>query len=90
MNNKELQVKVAERVGVSQKVAGEMLEAMVKVMTTEVKEDGTSAFFDLGILEVKTKEQRTMFNPNTGQMMLIPPKNVLGFKQYATVKNLIN
>jgi len=90
MNNKELQAKVAERVGVTQKVAGEMLEAMVKVVTEEVKEEGSSSFFDLGILEVKTKEQRTMFNPNTGQMMLIPPKNVLGFKQFATVKNLIN
>lgn len=90
MNNKELQAKVAEKVGVTQKVAGDMLEAMVRVVTDEVMEDGNSAFFDLGVLEVKTKEQRTMFNPNTGQKMLIPPKNVLGFKQYATVKNLIN
>lgn len=90
MNNKELQAMVAEQVGVSQKIAAEMLEAMVNVVTNEVKEEGSSAFFDLGVLEVKTKEQRTMFNPNTGQKMLIPPKNVLGFKQYATVKNLIN
>ncbi len=90
MNNKELQVKIAEKVGVSQKVAGEMLEAMVNVVTTEIKEEGSSSFFDLGVLEVKTKEQRTMYNPNTGQKMLIPPKNVLGFRQFATTKNLIN
>jgi len=90
MNNKELQTKVAEKVGVSQKVAGEMLAAMVNVVTNEVREENSSTFFDLGALEVKTKEQRIMFNPNTGQKMLIPPKNVLGFKQFATIKNLIN
>ena len=90
MSNKELLAKVAETVGVSQKTAGAMIAAMVEMTIDEVREQDSTQFLDMGVLEVKTKEQRTMFNPSTGEKMLIPPKRVLGFRQNTSIKNQIN
>lgn len=90
MNYKELQAAMAERLGVSQKVAAAALEAFARATVEELTSDGLSTIASLGTLELKEKEQRVMFNPNTGKKMLIPPKIVVAFRQSPQLKTRLN
>ena len=89
MNNKELITAVAEKCVTSQKECSAMLEALTDLIKGEVVEKRESQFLELGILEVREKEQKIMFNPISGKRSLIPPKLVVGFRASATVKNQI-
>jgi DNA-binding protein HU-beta len=88
MNSKDLQLKLSKRLSLSNKETSELLGMYVEEIR-ESLHDGNNelSFLNLGVFEVKQKEQRIMINPATRKRMLIPPKLVLNFKPSVATKN---
>ena len=89
MNNKELITAVAEKSGASQKECSAMLDTLTEMVRTEVEQNRETQFLELGILDVREKEQKIMYNPQTGKRSLIPPKLIVGFRASSSVKSQI-
>lgn len=90
MNNKELIEKLSERLGVTKKVATEMLSASTAAIVDSVNEDRSITLQGFGVLEVRRKQDRMIFNPATGRQMIVPPKLVLTFRPSDTYREKIN
>lgn len=90
MNNKEFQALVAEKAGLTQKAAARVIETFAGALVDEITAQNSATVPGLGTFELKEKEQRVMFNPNTGKKMLIPPKIVVSFRQSPLLKTNIN
>ncbi len=90
MNNKELLDKLSQRLGVTKKLAAEMLSASTAAIVNSVNEDRSITLQGFGVLEVRRKQDRILFNPATGRQMIVPPKLILSFKPSDTYKERIN
>lgn len=87
MNNKEFQIELAKRLGVSQKRSAELVKGYVDTLVQQLSDSDELPFLSMGTFEVKQKEQRVIVNPSSKKRMLVPPKLVLNFKPSAGLKN---
>ena len=88
MNNKELIAKLSERLGITQKLASEMVDATASAIVSSVSEDRSLMLQGFGSFEVRKKNNRVITNPSTGYKMVVPPKLVLTFKPSETYKKI--
>lgn len=89
MNNKQLIATLADRMQITHKEAGYLLQTYVEELIAQFRTDTQVNFVGIGTFEVKAKAQRIMQNPGTGQRMLVPPKLSLNFTPSATIKKQI-
>ncbi|MBQ8454406.1 MAG: HU family DNA-binding protein [Bacteroidaceae bacterium] len=89
MNNKEFVADMAQRTDLSVKEASSMVSAAVSAIISELMEENTIIVSGFGALEVKKKLERVLVNPTTKQRMLIPPKMVVSFKPYTSLKSKV-
>ena len=89
MNNKEFVADMAQRTDLSVKEASSMVSAAVSAIISEFMEENTVIVSGFGALEVKKKLERVLVNPTTKQRMLIPPKMVVSFKPYTSLKSKV-
>ena len=89
MNNKEFVADMAQRTDSSVKEASSMVSAAVSAIISELMEENTIIVSGFGALEVKKKLERVLVNPTTKQRMLIPPKMVVSFKPYTSLKSKV-
>ncbi len=89
MNNKEFVADMAQRTDSSVKEASSMVNAAVSAIISELMEENTIIVSGFGVLEVKKKLERVLVNPTTKQRMLIPPKMVVSFKPYTSLKSKV-
>ncbi|MBP3710932.1 MAG: HU family DNA-binding protein [Bacteroidaceae bacterium] len=89
MNNKEFVADMAQRTDLSVKEASSMVSAAVSAIISELMEENTVIVSGFGALEVKKKLERVLVNPTTKQRMLIPPKMVVSFKPYTSLKSKV-
>ena len=89
MNNKDFITTMSQRLGYSQEETQRMVDIVIETMSDHFQENDTLMIPNFGTFEVKTKMERIMVNPSTGQRMLVPPKLVLNFKPNAGWKDMI-
>ncbi len=90
MNNKELTSALAAATGRTISDTGRLLESVVAIMGDHFAKGDIVHMTGLGSFEVRKKMERIIVNPGTGQRMLVPPKLVLAFRPYVTIKEQIN
>ncbi len=80
MNKSELISNIAKETNLTQKKVNEILDAILDSIVEVVKEEGAITFTNFGKFEKKVRKERKGVNPKTGDLILIPPKEVLVFK----------
>ena len=89
MNNKEFIAELARRTKSSTKEAQQKMNAHVQEITERLCDEDSIMISNFGTFETKTRLERVLVSPTTGQRMLVPPKIVVGFKQSNTLKSKI-
>ena len=78
---------MALETGYTNKSTQDLVDSLIKQMTSHL-EDGDSILIpNFGTFEVKKKMERIMVSPMTQQRMLVPPKLVVSFKPAVSVKD---
>ena len=90
MSNKEFISDLAERSGLSGKEVSSLTSATISAIIGELTEENSVAISGFGTFEVKKKLERVLVNPVTKQRMLVPPKMVVSFKPYTSLKLKVN
>jgi nucleoid DNA-binding protein len=80
MNKSELIAQIAKETNLTQKRVGELLDALLETIIEVVKEEGSLTFTNFGKFEKRLRKERKGVNPKTGDLILIPPKEVFIFK----------
>jgi nucleoid DNA-binding protein len=89
MNNKEFLSELSKRMGMSNRQTRTYITSLLGIMGDTFIEGDSIQVVDFGTFEVKKKLERIVVIPATGQRMLVPPKFVLGFKPFGTLKEKI-
>jgi nucleoid DNA-binding protein len=80
MNKSELVAHIARETNLTQKRVDEVLSAILETIIEVVKEEGSLTFTNFGKFEKRLRKERKGVNPKTGDLILIPPKEVFIFK----------
>lgn len=86
MQKTELIKAIADKTGHSQKAVGEMVNAMMEIITATLKDGKKVTLTGFGTFEVREKKARTGTNPTTGQKIQIPAGKSIKFSVGATLK----
>ena len=90
MTKQDLVAAVASSVGVSKKVAGEALEAVLSAITKSLKKGENVTVTGFGTFRVSHRAARTGVNPrNPTQKIKIPAMNVPAFKAGKSLKDAV-
>lgn len=88
MNKEQLVQEVAKKAKVSQKEAGEVLNAVISVIETTVAKGDKVTLVGFGTFESRKRAARTGRNPQTGAEIKIPAKSVPAFSAGKKFKEL--
>lgn len=90
MNHQELINELTNRTKYSSKEVSELVGATVSAIINELSEENSVTISGFGNFEVRKKLERVLINPTTKQRMLVPPKMVVNFKPYTSLKEKMN
>lgn len=86
MNNKEFIAALSQKSGYKTSDTQSMVLSAMHAIIDNLCEDETVNITNLGSFDVKKRTERVIINPGTGNKMLVPPKLVVNFKPYNTLK----
>jgi len=90
MNKTQIIVKLSEKLGISKKLAGDMIDCFVETVMEGVKNEGEVRIQRFGTYKKSFRKARTGVNPqNPSQKIQIPAMNVPTFKAGSEFKKLI-
>lgn len=90
MNKKELTNAIANKTGLSKTESLNALNAVMEIITEEMKQDKQIILIGFGTFSVKKKAARKGTNPTTFAPIEIPAKNVVNFKPSIYLNNTLN
>ncbi len=70
MNNKEFIAELSRRLGYTAKDTSSLMTALVAKMTEELEDENIISIQNIGLFEVRKKNERVVVNPATQQRML--------------------
>lgn len=80
MTKTQLIASIADKCGVSKRLAGDMVNCFVDCVVGGVKKDGEVRIQGFGTFKVSHRKARTGVNPRTGESIDIPAMKVPVFK----------
>ena len=89
MNKTQLIALIAETLGVSKKLAAELVNTFTDVIMAGLKQDGEVRIQGFGTFKVSKRKARDGRNPQTGAPIKIPAMNVVGFKAGTLLKSSV-
>ena len=90
MNKGELIVALSEKTNVSKKSAETSLNALIEVVTEELKNGGKIQLVGFGTFETRKRAARKGRNPQTKEEIKIPASTVPAFKVGKALKDIVN
>ena len=90
MNKSELVAALAEKTGATKKSVETSLNALVEVITDELKNDGKIQLVGFGTFEVRKRAARKGRNPQTKEEIKIPASKAPVFKAGKALKDTVN
>lgn len=90
MNKKELTNAVADKMGLGKLESKRILDAIIEIITEEMKRNGRLLLIGFGTFSVKQKAARKGMNPSTFVPIEIPAKKVVYFKPSIYLNLLLN
>ncbi len=89
MNKAQLIEIVAEKTDTSKKKTTEIVDSVLDTICEALVNDDKVAFANFGSFEVRTREQRTGKNPQTGETINIESHKTPAFKAGKKLKELV-
>lgn len=89
VTKRELVQRVAEKTGVQQINAKEVIQCFLDEIINELAQGNRLEFRDFGVFEPKTKASRVARNPRTGAKVQVPEKTTVKFKVGRLMKKKI-
>lgn len=86
MKHKDLLRSVAAKTNLSDNEVESWLQGATDIIKAELVAGNTISFQGFGAFEIRRKEERLSVHPVTKVRTLIPPKQVVNFKQSSTFK----
>ena len=90
MNKKELIKAMSEKLGTTQKAAGEQLDAILEVVTETLANGGEVSLTGFGKFSVTERPERVGRNPQSGESITIKASKSPKFKAGKALKDLVN
>ncbi len=90
MNKEELVKEIAKNANVSQKLAGEVLAAIVETVEKTVAKGNKVTLVGFGTFEPRKRAARTGRNPQTGAALKIAAKTMPAFSAGKKFKDIVN
>ena len=90
MNKKELIKAISEKLGVTQKAAGEQVDAILAVITEALTNGDEIAISGFGKFSVTERPERVGRNPQSGESITIKASKSPKFKAGKALKDLVN
>lgn len=90
LTRKELAKTINEKMGFSQRGAGQLIDAVFGCLKDTLVEEESIKLVQFGSFLVKKKESRKGRNPRTGDTMEICERSMVSFKPSKTVRGKIN
>lgn len=90
MNKSELVAALAEKTEMTKKSAEASLNALVEIVTDELKNGGKIQLVGFGTFETRKRAARKGRNPQTGEEMKISASTVPVFKAGKALKDSVN
>jgi integration host factor subunit beta len=89
ITKRELVQRIAEKTGVQQIAAKEVIQSFLDEIITELSKGNRLEFRDFGVFEPKNKAHRVARNPRTGDKVEVPQKTTVKFKVGRLMKKRI-
>jgi len=89
MNKRELVNKVSERVGITKKKVGSIIDTTTEVIKDALSEGERVTLVGFGTFQISNKKARRGRNPQTGEKIQIPAKKVPKFKAGRNLKEKV-
>ncbi len=89
MNKTELVAVVAEKAGVTKRVAEDILNAFVSTVGENLARDEKVVLTGFGTFEVRTRASRSGRNPRTGEQIHIQAQKTPAFKAGKVLKDAV-
>jgi DNA-binding protein HU-beta len=89
MTKTELAAALAERTGQTKTAAGSSINALVDIVTEELKQGGDVRLIGFGTFATRKREARTGRNPQTGKKMKIKARTVPVFRPGSGLKDAV-
>jgi len=89
VNKSELIAKVAEKAGLTKKVAGETVEIVLSTIADALAQGDKVTLVGFGTFEVRDRAARKGVNPATGMTIEIPATRVPAFKAGKQLKEAV-
>ncbi len=80
MTKKEMAKAIAEKMGLTQAQAGEIIQGVFDGILATLLHNGRIELRNFGVFEVRTRKPRKACNPRTGEKVSVPAKLVVTFK----------
>ena len=90
LNKNDVISVLAERADVSKNTATHVLDAFMDLVKTTLSDGDKITLVGFGTFAVRQREARTGRNPQSGETIEIPAKNIPGFKPGKTLKDAVN
>lgn len=90
MNKAELIEEVANRTGLTKKVVGKTVDAVTSTITNSLAEGERVTLVGFGSFRVMRRKERRGRNPQTGEEIQIPAKDVPKFQAGKGLKNAVS
>jgi DNA-binding protein HU-beta len=90
MSKTQLVAAVAEAAGLDKAAAGRMLEALAEIVTREMAAGGAVTLPGLGKFACRSRPEREVRNPSTGEKMTKPADRVAKVTIAKQLKDVIN
>lgn len=87
MQKLEFEKELASRTEITQKKAGDVLDAIIAIVIEKLKEDEPVQLTGFGTFKTEMRAERECRNPQTGESIKIPAKKVAKFVIGKTLKD---
>ena len=89
MTKSEIISNIAEKAGITNKVSGGVLDALIALIIQTLKEEGEIRVDKLGTFKVAERKARIGVNPKTGAKISISARKALTFKASQALKDTV-
>jgi len=89
VNKAELIANVADKSGMTKKVAGDAVEAVFAAISEALAREEKVTIVGFGTFEVRARQARKGVNPSTGEEIMIPATKVPAFKPGKSLREAV-
>lgn len=83
MNKREFVERIANKLGMSNTNAKDILDGILAEAKAVIREEGSLRLSGFGAFTLQHRPARKARNPRTGEQVDVPAKDVIKFKEYA-------